>query len=125
MVHLIVIIACQNLFLLRHKYICKLLSHCYCSYTATDIFTILGVYLMIPSADFRQPVLGFNDIRDMAITETSRVICYNQIIYDDDRIEEDEFFSLSLTVQDRSPVGTQVHPQFSSTSLQSENGATH
>ena len=69
---------------------------------------------MDEGADYPPPVHRFNPIRNMVITETARVICYNQTIYDDDRVEEDEFFSLTLTVQDRSALITLVDPQLSS-----------
>ena len=46
----------------------------------------------------------------MVITETTRVICYNQTIYDDNRMEDDELFSLTLTVQEYSTPSTQVDP---------------
>ena len=50
----------------------------------------------------------------MVITGTNRVACYNQTIYDDSCVEEDEFFSLTLTVQDGSAVTTYVDMQLSS-----------
>ena len=75
-----------------------------CTYfsLAADTLDVLGFYNMDELADFRPPVQFFNPIRHMAITETNRVICYNQIIYGDGQDEEDEYFSLTLTVQDRS-----------------------
>ena len=48
---------------------------------------------------------------NMVITERNRVICYNQTIYDDIRMEEDEFFSLTLIVQDISMKTTIVNPE--------------
>ena len=48
---------------------------------------------------------------NMVITEMNRVICYNQTIYDDIRVEEDEFFSLTLIVQDISIKTTIVNPE--------------
>ena len=63
---------------------------------------------MNPLADYRPLVEGRNDIRNMPITDTNRVICYNQIIHDDDRNEGDEYFSLTLTVQQESAITPQV-----------------
>ena len=65
---------------------------------------------MNPNADYPPPVKGFNPITEMnlIITETNRVICYNQTIYDDDRPEDDEYFSLILIVQSESAIPTQV-----------------
>ena len=83
-------------------------------FTAPDSLDTFGFHMMNPLADYPPPVKGLNSIRNMAITNTTRVICYNQTIYDDDRMEEDEFFSLTLTVQDRSAMTTVVDPHLSS-----------
>ena len=82
---------------------------------AADTLDAVGVYLRNPSADYPPPVQYFNPIMNMVITGTTRAICYNQIIYDDIRVEEDEFFSLTLIVQDGSALKTTVHSQLSST----------
>ena len=70
---------------------------------------------MDPMADYPPPVVEFNPIKvmNLIITETNRVICYNQTIYDDNRIEDDEYFSLILIVQTGSAMTTQVSPDFS------------
>ena len=65
-------------------------------------------------ADYQPPVQFFNPIRRMAITDTNRVICYNQIIYSDTRVEEDEYFGLTLIAQDASAEITLVDPQHNS-----------
>ena len=65
---------------------------------------------MLPLADYQPPIQYFNPIRNTAITKTTRVICYNQTIYDDNRMEHDELFSLTLTVQEYSTSTTQVDP---------------
>ena len=70
---------------------------------------------MNPLADYRTPVQSYNPIMNMVINETTRVICYNQTIYDDNRMEDDELFSLTLTVQEYSASSTQVDPLHSST----------
>ena len=66
---------------------------------------------MDPLADYLPPL---NPIMKMAISGRRRVICYHQTIYDDDCWERNEFFSLTLTVQDESAVTTVVDPQLSS-----------
>ena len=81
--------------------------------TAADTFSLGGFYRMDEGADYPPVIAGFNPIMNMVITGTNRVICYNQTIYDDDRVEEDEFFSLTLTVQDGSAQITLVDPQLS------------
>ena len=68
---------------------------------------------MDPMADYPPPVKGFNPITemDLIITETNRVICYNQTIYNDNCPEDDEYFSLILIVQSGSAMPTQVDPK--------------
>ena len=79
---------------------------------APDILSSIGYYLMDSSADYPPPVEGFNSIMNMPVNGT---ICYNQTIYDDNRVEDDELFSLTLIVQDGSAIVTQVDPQLGST----------
>ena len=69
---------------------------------------------MDPMADYKPPVESFNQIMGMVITGTTTVLCYNQTIYDDNRVEDDELFSLTLTVQDQSTMVAQVDPLRSS-----------
>ena len=58
-----------------------------------------GIYDMIPMSDYEQQILGFNDMRDMIINSTRRVVCYNQIIYDDMRLEAAEYIGLTLAIR--------------------------
>ena len=53
--------------------------------------------------------MGVNAIDDETITELMRIVCYDQPIYDDDCVEEDEWLGLTLGV-DRSSVLTTVRP---------------
>ena len=53
--------------------------------------------------DYPQQLLGFNDLRNIQIrentnNETRRTICYNQTVYDDVRLEADEWTGLTLTI---------------------------
>ena len=82
--------------------------------TAPDEINSLGFYQMLNFSDYQPPFQRFNPIMMMVITGTNTVLCYNLTIYDDDRVEEDEFFSLTLTVQDGSAMTTVVDPQLSS-----------
>ena len=82
--------------------------------TAPDEIDSFGFYKRLNFSDYETPFQTFNPIMMMVITGTNTVLCYNQIIYDDDRVEEDEFFSLTLTVQDGSAMTTVVDPQLSS-----------
>ena len=53
--------------------------------------------------DYSQQLLGFNDLRNIQIrentpNETRRTICYNQIVYDDVRLEANEYTGLTLQI---------------------------
>ena len=48
--------------------------------------------------DYQLQLLGFNDLRNIPILETRRRICYNQTIYNDKQIEDDEWFGLALQI---------------------------
>ena len=55
---------------------------------------------MIPFSDYEQQQrLSNNHIRNIGINATRRVICYNQVIYNDTRLEVAEYFGMTLTVQ--------------------------
>ena len=69
---------------------------------------------MLEFSDYQPPIQFLNPIRMMVITGTNTILCYNLIIYNDDRVEEDESFSLTLMVQDESAMTTVVDPQLSS-----------
>ena len=53
--------------------------------------------------DYPQQLLGFNDLRNIQIRENTqneirRTICYNQTIYNDVRLEADEWTGLTLQI---------------------------
>ena len=48
--------------------------------------------------DYPQQLLGFNDLRAIQILETRRTICYDQTVYDDVRLEANEYTGLTLTI---------------------------
>ena len=48
--------------------------------------------------DYPHQLLGFNDLRGIQILETRRRICYNQTVYDDVRLENDEWIGLTLQI---------------------------
>ena len=54
---------------------------------------------MIERSDYAQQTSPVNAIDDVLITELMRVVCYNQSIYDDLRLELDEFAGLTLRVR--------------------------
>ena len=72
----------------------------------------LSRYFMLDGTDFSQQTISVNVIDDEVISEeTSRVVCYNQAIYDDMSVEENEYAGLTLGVA-RSTVLTEVEPMY-------------
>ena len=55
---------------------------------------------MAEGTDFAQQTRAVNVIDDIIISEFSRIICYNQYIYDDIYLEPDEYAGLTLGVID-------------------------
>ena len=55
---------------------------------------------MADGTDYAQQTLAVNVVDDTFITEVMRLICYNQPIYNDMRVELDEYAGLSLGVID-------------------------
>ena len=78
---------------------------------APDVPNFLGLYPMAPMTDFSQHTVGVNEIDDETITELTRIVCYDQPIYEDMRLEGDEWLGLTLGV-DRASVLTTVRPLY-------------
>ena len=55
--------------------------------------------------------MGINRIRNAVISESRRLICYDQIIYDDMHLEVPEYAGLALAVRDAT-VHTEVQPMY-------------
>ena len=55
---------------------------------------------MIEGSDYAQHTSAVNAIDDTLISEIRRIVCYNQTIYDDQRVELDEYAGLTLGIQD-------------------------
>lgn len=73
------------------------------------------------SSDYEQQVFGFNQIRNEEINATRRIICYNQTIYDDVRLEMSEYVGMTLTVDDletRTTVNTLEQPMYDQVAIQ-------
>ena len=66
---------------------------------------------MTPSTDYAEQTIWTNAIDDETITELMRIVCYDQPIYDDECLEEDEWLGLTLDV-DRSTVLTNVRSMY-------------
>ena len=77
----------------------------------------LGGYSMAPLADYEEQIRGINRIRNTVMNEMRRIICYNQTIYDDMRLEVSEYVGLTLAVRDSS-VRTEVRPLYDQVYIQ-------
>ena len=71
---------------------------------------------MRPLTDYERQIRGINRIRNKVINATRRVVCYNQPIYNDARVEPPEYIGLQLTVRDASVVA-QVQPMYSNAAI--------
>ena len=90
--------------------------------TGPDAPTFLGTYTRAPLTDYEEQTLGVNGLRNSAITETSRVICYNQTVYCDVRLEPTEYFGLGIAVRGSSTVRTEVDPVYGQTAVKILDG---
>lgn len=82
---------------------------------------LYGTYDKVESSDYEQQVFGFNQIRNEEINATRRIICYNQTIYDDVRLEMSEYVGMTLTVDDletRTTVNTLERPMYDQVAIQ-------
>lgn len=71
---------------------------------------------MHPLTDYERQTRSVNRIRDKVINATRRVVCYNQPIYNDARVELPEYIGLQLAVRDATVV-TQVLPMYSNATI--------
>ena len=69
---------------------------------------------MIEGSDYAQQTSAVNAIDDTLISEIRRIVCYNQTIYDDQRVELDEYAGLTLGIKDNplTTVKTRVKPEY-------------
>ena len=72
---------------------------------------------MAPRSDYEEQIRFTNRIRNDIINATRRIICYNQIIYDDIRLEVSEYAGLTLAVRDSSVI-TLVRPLYDQVAIQ-------
>ena len=85
--------------------------------SAPDSPNFLGEYPMAPLTDYEEQIRGINRIRNTVMNEMRRIVCYNQIIYDDMRLEMSEYVGLTLAVRDSS-VRTEVQPKYDQVDIQ-------
>ena len=77
-----------------------MINFLFISLPAPDPPNFLSQYLMIPGSDYAQQTIAVNAIDDFLIHEFRRIICYNQTIYDDFRLEMNEYAGLTLGVKE-------------------------
>ncbi|CAI8022403.1 hypothetical protein GBAR_LOCUS13163 [Geodia barretti] len=73
-------------------------------FATPDIPDFLSRYLMAERSDFQQQTAAINLLDDILISELMRIVCYNQTIYDDLRLEANEYAGLTLGVDDNSQI---------------------
>ena len=76
---------------------------------------------MADGTDYAQQTPASNLIDDTFITEGTRLICYNQPIYDDMHVELDEYAGLTLGVIDNdnvlTTIPTRMEPMYDQVSI--------
>ena len=76
---------------------------------------------MLEGTDYAEQTFGVNAIDDQEINATRRIICYNQPIYDDERLEVSEYAGLTLDVDENirfTTVRTEVQDPYNIASIQ-------
>ena len=86
---------------------------------APDWPDFLGTYLMQEGTDYAEQTFGVNAIDDQVINAARRIICYDQPIYDDERLEVSEYAGLTLGIYTRfTTVRTEVQELYNFASFQ-------
>ena len=88
---------------------------------APDTPDFLGRYLMRERSDYAEQTFGVNAIDDQLINATRRIVCYDQPIYDDERLEVSEYAGLTLDVDENiqfTTVRTEVQDPYNFASIQ-------
>ena len=86
------------------------------SFPAPDPPDFLSRYHMIEGSDYTQQTLYANAIDDSSISEEQRIVCYNQTIFNDQRVELDEYAGLTLGVRPAT-IRTEVEPMRADASI--------
>ena len=69
---------------------------------------------MAPLTDYEEQIESQNRIKNMVISAMRRMICYNQSVYDDVRLEMSEYAGLQLSVGDSTVGLVDVQKQYGS-----------
>ena len=73
---------------------------------------------MGPLTDYEEQTRSLNHIRNIAINATRRVICYNQLVYNDERLELLEYAGLQLSVRAATVEQVEVQKQYTNAAIQ-------
>ena len=86
---------------------------------APDEPNTLNLHDMIEGTDFAQRTTTINIIDTIVFTQEMRLICYNQLIYEDLLVEADEYAGLTLSVQNNvmTTVKAEVEPMYDQVSI--------
>ena len=86
---------------------------------APDVInTFTRMYPRLPMTDYEEQTIAINRITDTVITATRRIICYNQTIYNDMRLEVAKYTGLGLVPDNLlSTVLTEVEPMYNESSI--------
>ena len=57
-----------------------------------------------PGRDYTEQTIGSNLIANEEINEFMKIVCYNQPIVDDERVEESEYIGLALAVRNATTI---------------------
>ena len=77
----------------------------------------LSRYPMIEKTDFAQQTGPVNAIDDFFLTEVMRIVCYNQPIYEDLRLELDEYAGLTLGISTRTTFCIEIRQRHDEASI--------
>ena len=72
---------------------------------------------MVPFTDYQEQTRSRNIIRNVLINATRRVVCYNQPIYNDERLELMEYAGFQLDVREATVVLVQVQEQYDNAAI--------
>ena len=87
-------------------------------FSAPDVFDRHeGVYSMAPMTDYQEQTRSRNIIRNILINATGRIICYDQPIYNDARLELMEYAGLQLDVREASVDLVLVQEQYDNAAI--------
>ena len=87
-------------------------------FSAPDVFDRREeIYPMAPLTDYEEQTRSRNLIRNVFINATRRIICYDQLIYNDEGLELMEYVGLQLDVREASVDLVQVQELYDNAAI--------